>query len=61
MEEKTLVKVTFEYEDGSKTWVEGKDAGEWNEQVNSALLIAQVHGCSVKIGDLAWKNSPPVV
>jgi len=55
MKDKKLVKVEFTYEDGKVETLEGDDAENWLEDVNSCVFNAYVHGQEMK--SHPWKES----
>jgi len=44
MKDKKLIKVIFEYGDGSKKILEGEELVKWENEMNSALVLKWSHG-----------------
>lgn len=46
--ERILTKVTMEYSNGDKEYIEGKDAEIWKDALNSAIVSAHIHGSDIQ-------------
>jgi hypothetical protein len=55
---KTLVKVVITFSDGSSSSLEGEAAKAWDENVNSCILTAFLHGQTMK--EHPWKVEKPI-
>ena len=56
---KTLVKIEFTYSDGSKKWLEGKDAETWFGLINHAFIPIREENVKrgQAVGKLNWQTS----
>lgn len=56
--EKKLVKVTMEYDDGSKEYIDGDDVGKWQGALNSAVAIDSTKegGAQDILKKVTWKK-----
>lgn len=55
MKDKKFVKVIFEWDNGDKYCLEGKQAQEWFDAINEHLLVSQLHGGS-SVQPFEWKK-----
>ena len=53
-----LVKVTMEYENGDKVYIEGEDAKIWQDAMNGAITRDYTHGahCQEMLKNVNWKK-----
>jgi len=42
--QKKLLKVTFEYDDGSWSIIDGQDAHDWEIWLQSCMVMNEIHG-----------------
>ena len=43
MEERKLIKVIMEYDNGNKEYIEGDDVEKWQKALNSAIFLDYTH------------------
>ena len=53
-----VVRITYEYDDGSIREIVGKDAAEMNEGINGMFVMASIHGMDYK-GPFLKEVRPP--
>jgi len=53
IDNKKLIKVQFEYEDGIIQNIEGEDAKEWMKNIDGMCMIGHIHGSHMK--QFNWK------
>jgi hypothetical protein len=56
--ERKLMRVIIEYDNGEKEYIEGEDAENWNNALNGAILIDFNHGGRVQkiLKNITWKK-----
>jgi len=56
VKEKDLEKVILHYKDGTKITLEGKDLKVWIGTLESAMVLASVHGFSIPEYEKLWRK-----
>jgi len=58
MEERKLIKVTVEFSNGDKEFIEGDDVDNWKKATTSALTLDFSHGGYAQnlLKDIVWKK-----
>lgn len=58
VEDRKLKKVVMEYDNGDIEYIEGDDVERWQNAINSAIVLAYVHGSSTQdvLKDIVWKK-----
>lgn len=53
-----LTKVTMEYDNGDKEYIEGDDAENWNNALNGAIVLDFTHGGRLQkvLKNVTWKT-----
>lgn len=54
--ERALIKVTFDYDDGTATYLDGKDLEKWRRANNAAATMQFAHGGRSGFEDIKWKR-----
>jgi len=52
--EKELVKVVFEYSDGSKKFIETEELKKWNQMNKEVAMMAMIHHCVPGFDKIIW-------
>lgn len=55
---KGLIKVIMEYNNGERQYIDGEDAKRWQGALDSAIVIAYIHGADVQdiLKSIVWKK-----
>lgn len=58
MEERKLIKVTVEFSNGDKEYIEGDDVDNWKKATTNALTLDLSHGGYAQnlLKDIVWKK-----
>lgn len=58
MEERKLIKITMEYDNGDKQYIEGDDAERWLEALNSTIVLDYTHRGHAQniLKDMTWRH-----
>lgn len=58
MEQRKLIKVTVEFSNGEKEFIEGDDVDNWKKATTSALTLDFSHGGYAQnlLKDIVWKK-----
>lgn len=58
MEERKLIKVTMEYDNGYKEYIEGNDAEKWRKALNNAVVLDFTHGQHAQnvLKNIVWRK-----
>ena len=63
MTDRQLIKISFEYDDGTIDYLKDDDARKWMEQMNSSCAMAFVHGSNLDIPEFerswSWRRLLP--
>ena len=52
--EKELVKVVFEYSDGSKKFIETEELEKWSQMNKDVAMMAMIHHCVPGFDKIIW-------
>lgn len=57
-EERKLIKVIMEYDNGDKEYIEGDDVEKWQKALNGAILLDFTHGKHAQdiLKDIIWRR-----
>lgn len=56
MKENKLIKVIFEYQDGTRKYIEGVELERWEKFNDGVAILAHTHGCNPKWEEVLWKT-----
>ena len=58
MKERKLTKVTMEYDNGDKEYIEGDDAEKWQRALNGAIVLDFTHRGHTQdiLKDIIWRR-----
>ncbi len=58
MEERKLIKIIMEYDNGDKQYIEGDDAERWLKALNSTIVLDYTHRGHAQniLKDITWRN-----